>query len=95
MSEDFFTEKVGELTETMKETPLSADEEQGPEIKVVTGFFKLGKTPEQCEDAFFVTDRGFGVADGVSGWNDYGFTSSLFSTQLMDNCKIEIEGYLS
>ena len=35
------------------------------------------------------------MADGVSGWNDYGFSSSLFSNGLMDNCKSEIESYLS
>jgi hypothetical protein len=66
----------------------------GPDIKLVTGAFKVGKVPEQCEDAYFLTDRGFGVADGVSGWNDYGFSSSLFSTQLMENCKKEIEEYI-
>lgn len=64
-------------------------------MRIVTGAFKLGKLPTQCEDAFFICDRGFGVADGVSGWNDYGFSSSLFSTSLMENCKVEIEGYLS
>lgn len=48
-------------------------------MRIVTGAFKLGKVPDQCEDAFFITDRGFGVADGVSGWNDYGFSSSLFA----------------
>ena len=31
------------------------------------------------EDAYFISERGFGVADGVSGWNDYGFSSSAFS----------------
>jgi serine/threonine protein phosphatase PrpC len=61
----------------------------------VTGAFKVGKTPEQCEDAYFISDRGFGVSDGVSGWNDYGFSSSAFSNSLMENCKSEIDGYLS
>jgi hypothetical protein len=56
------------------------EEETGPEIKIVTGCFQLGKTPVSCEDAFFIHERGFGVADGVSGWNDYGFSSSMFST---------------
>jgi serine/threonine protein phosphatase PrpC len=41
-----------------------------------------------------VCERGFGVADGVSGWNDYGFSSSLFSNQLMEFCKSEIEAYI-
>ena len=35
-------------------------------------------------------DRGFGVADGVSGWIDFGFSSEAFSHELMDNCKKEI-----
>jgi hypothetical protein len=35
------------------------------------------------------------VADGVSGWNDYGFSSSMFSNQLMENCKTELEEFLS
>ena len=64
------------------------------DVKLITGAFKLGKVPDQCEDAYFVTERGFGVADGVSGWNDYGFSSSLFSNQLMDNSKSEIEAFL-
>jgi serine/threonine protein phosphatase PrpC len=36
-------------------------------------------------------ERGFGVADGVSGWNDYGLSSSAFSTQLMAFAKEEID----
>lgn len=38
------------------------------------------------EDAFYVTARSLGVADGVSGWYQYGLDSSEFSKQLMDNC---------
>ena len=34
------------------------------------------------------------MADGVSGWNDYGFSSSMFSNQLMENCKTELEEFL-
>ena len=49
----------------------------------------------QCEDAYFITERGFGVADGVSGWNDYGFSSEAFSNSLMDNCLKEIENYMN
>jgi formylmethanofuran:tetrahydromethanopterin formyltransferase len=58
-----------------------SDEEGGigAEIRLVTAGFKVGKVPETCEDAFFITERGFGVADGVSGWNDYGFSSSAFA----------------
>ena len=53
-----------------------------------------GKNPNTCEDAYFITERGFGVADGVSGWNDYGFSSSDFSNSLMRNCHTEIEAFL-
>jgi len=47
-------------------------------MRLVSGGFFIAKN-EVCEDALFVCDRGFGVADGVSGWNDYGFSSSAFS----------------
>jgi len=50
-----------------------------------------GKKVDQCEDAYFIHERGFGVSDGVSGWNDYGFSSSAFSSSLMNNCLDEIE----
>ena len=63
----------------------------GPDIKIVSGAFKLGKKPDSCEDAYFIHERGFGVADGVSGWNDYGFSSSAFSTQLMEFSNEEID----
>ena len=33
------------------------------------------------------------MADGVSGWNDFGFSSEAFSHELMDNCKKEIESF--
>ena len=38
-------------------------------------------------------DKGFGVADGVSGWNDFGFSPHAFSTQLMDQAKKELENF--
>ena len=47
----------------------------GPELKIISGAYKIGKTEHTCEDAFFIHDRGFGVADGVSGWIEYGFSS--------------------
>lgn len=47
--------------------------------------------PTQCEDAYFISDRAFGVSDGVSGWNDYGFSSDQFSLQLMHNAKKMVE----
>jgi serine/threonine protein phosphatase PrpC len=56
-------------------------------MRIVSGGFLVGKMKDKCEDAFFITDRGFGVADGVSGWNDYGFSSSAFSHELMEHCQ--------
>lgn len=58
---------------------------------LIQGAHCVGKAPHQCEDAYFISDRAFGVADGVSGWNDYGFSSDQFSLQLMSNSKISIE----
>lgn len=57
--------------------------------------YKIAKPNEDnvCEDAFFVSDRAFGVADGVSGWNDFGFSSHAFSHSLMDYCKEDIENF--
>lgn len=49
-------------------------------LKIISAAHSLCKaSSDVCEDAFFITERGFGVADGVSGWNDYGFSSSAFS----------------
>lgn len=62
-------------------------------LKVKSAGYSIGKQPDNCEDAFFVCERGFGVADGVSGWNDYGFSSHAFSTQLMEFCQQEIEKF--
>ena len=56
-------------------------------LQVKSAGYSIGKQPDNCEDAFFVCERGFGVADGVSGWNDYGFSSHAFSSQLMDFCQ--------
>lgn len=51
----------------------------------------MGKSEDSCEDAYFISEEGFGVADGVSGWNDYGFSSKGFATELMDNCRGVLE----
>ena len=34
--------------------PLPVVEEEGPEMSIVTGAFKMGKTPYSCEDAYFI-----------------------------------------
>jgi hypothetical protein len=44
ISEGFMSEKANDLSANLKE-PLF-EEEQGPEIKIITGAFKLGKVPE-------------------------------------------------
>ena len=51
-----------------------------PEVELFSAAFMKGKKQDCCEDAYFICNRGFGVSDGVSGWNDYGFSSSAFST---------------
>lgn len=40
-----------------------------------------------------MSERGFGVADGVSGWNDYGFSSHEFANQLMEFSRAELEKF--
>ncbi len=53
---------------------------------------QVGKSEHSsCEDAYFISEKGFGVADGVSGWNDYGFSSKGFATDLMHNCREVLE----
>ena len=50
---------------------------------MIQGAHRIGKAENQCEDAYFIHERAFGVSDGVSGWNDYGFSSDQFSLSLM------------
>lgn len=61
------------------------------QVKLKSAGYSIGKQAHNCEDAFFVSERGFGVADGVSGWNDYGFSSHMFANQLMEFSRAEIE----
>jgi hypothetical protein len=42
---------------------------------LIQGALSIGKEVNQCEDAYFTSERAFGVSDGVSGWNVYGFSS--------------------
>jgi len=63
-------------------------------LVLVSGSHQIGKISERhpkCEDAFFITENAFGLSDGVSGWNDYGFSSDEFSKQLMSNAKLIID----
>jgi protein phosphatase PTC7 len=56
--------------------------------------------PDSGQDAFFVSrigksgDVAFGVADGVSGWRDYGFDSADFSHGLCDYMAYTASTYL-
>ena len=64
----------------------------GAKLAIVSGAHTIGKS-EQNEDAYFLTERAFGVADGVSGWMDFGFSSEAFSNELMNFCKQEIVAF--
>ena len=59
-------------------------------LKIVSGAHTIGKN-EHNEDAYFIMDRGFGVADGVGAWLEFGFSSAAFSNELMNNCAKEID----
>eukprot|EP01022_Parablepharisma_sp_SALTPOND_P017508 TRINITY_DN2806_c0_g1_i1.p1 TRINITY_DN2806_c0_g1~~TRINITY_DN2806_c0_g1_i1.p1 ORF type:complete len:780 (+),score=74.10 TRINITY_DN2806_c0_g1_i1:395-2734(+) len=62
----------------------------GPMFKFVTGYAMRPKDGEEGEDAYFVSERGLGVADGVSGWSAYGINASAFSQKLMEECENEL-----
>lgn len=53
----------------------------------ISNGYKLSKGKKPCGDAFFSSKLGLGVADGVGGWFQYGIDPSLFSQQLMNECK--------
>lgn len=66
---------------------LTALDSTQPNLEIVSGHHSIGKSSQTNEDALFVSERSFGIADGVSGWVDFGFSSKEFSNQLMRNCK--------
>ena len=51
----------------------------------------MGKSADRNEDSFFIHEKGFGVADGVGGWNEIGISSKDFSNELMNYCKKAID----
>ena len=73
------------------EEASDAELDSNAQFILIQGAHCQGKAVHQCEDAYFISDRAFGVSDGVSGWNDYGFSSDQFSLQLMSNSKKCIE----
>lgn len=88
LSEISFMFEPGDMEENSDEE--SFEDGVTPFI-LIQGAHCKGKAPHQCEDAYFISDRAFGVSDGVSGWNDYGFSSDQFSLQLMARSKEKIE----
>ena len=57
---------------------------EGKVYKFVTGFSIRPRDDEEGEDACFTCERGLGVADGVSGWENYGINPAAFSRELMN-----------
>ncbi len=79
-----------------EEDDLEADQDiKNSKFILIQGAHRVGKEVNMCEDAYFYSDRAFGVSDGVSGWNEYGFSSDQFSLQIMINSKIIIDKYFT
>jgi hypothetical protein len=57
------------------EEASDTEQDSNAQFILIQGAHCQGKAVHQCEDAYFISDRAFGVSDGVSGWNDYGFSS--------------------
>ena len=53
--------------------------------------YSIGKSANKNEDSYFIHEKGFGVADGVGGWNEIGISSEDFSNELMNHCKQTID----
>jgi hypothetical protein len=73
----FFYEDGLDVDENDETTP--EPDNTASQFILIQGAYCQGKMVHQCEDAYFISDRAFGVSDGVSGWNDYGFSSDQFS----------------
>ena len=58
---------------------------------MISAAYSIGKSIKNNEDAYFIHENGFGVADGVGGWNDIGLSAKDFSNELMNNCKKAID----
>lgn len=47
MNDGFFSDTAGDLSATHKDSSnFNFEDDQGPEIKIITGAFKLGKLPD-------------------------------------------------
>eukprot|EP00826_Nyctotherus_ovalis_P014905 TRINITY_DN14196_c0_g5_i2.p1 TRINITY_DN14196_c0_g5~~TRINITY_DN14196_c0_g5_i2.p1 ORF type:complete len:326 (+),score=97.01 TRINITY_DN14196_c0_g5_i2:609-1586(+) len=58
-------------------------------FKFLSAASLIPKKGEKGEDAYFITPRVLGVADGVSGWYQYRIDAAKFSRELMENCNKE------
>jgi len=73
--------QLSEISFFYEQEVMDEEDDKDEELDPNTHFILIsaahcqGKKENQCEDAYFISDRGFGVSDGVSGWNDYGFSS--------------------
>lgn len=64
--------------------------EEKKEFKFLSAASLVPKKGEKGEDAYFITPRVLGVADGVSGWYQYRIDAAKFSRELMENCNKEV-----
>ena len=53
--------------------------------------FMVAKKGKPCEDRCFVSEKSFGIADGVSAWRQQGIDSGLFAEEFLNHCRILIE----
>jgi hypothetical protein len=97
MSIDFVQQTTAEIESLSKPLTeyVSPSKQSKGEIELISDGFSISKPSDSglCEDAYFIGERSFGIADGVSGWNDYGFSSHAFSHQLMGYCLQEINSF--
>jgi prolyl oligopeptidase PreP (S9A serine peptidase family) len=91
---DLKAETLATVTEVPEEKRVyHRHDHQNKQLKIICAGHSKGKTHDNCEDSYFTSERSFGVADGVSGWNDFGFSSKEFADQLMTFSKAEVEGF--
>ena len=60
-------------------------------LEIISAVHSIGKSTGKNEDSYFIHKKGFGVADGVGGWNEIGISSEDFSNELMNHCKKAID----
>lgn len=46
-----------------------------PIINLIQSAYIKGKKLNKCEDSYFISQRAFGISDGVGGWSEFGFSS--------------------